>query len=88
MEESSGFAWNRWFPVFYRLRSAYTGNKISSPSDIPADILLDRYGVFFVSRTLGINRFGENKKQQQQNSQHGETECVWCVCAGREHDSC
>ena len=34
---------NRKFPAFYRIRSAYTGNKISNQSGVLAVILLDRF---------------------------------------------
>ena len=41
--ESGFFAFNREFPVFYRLGSAYTGNKPRNRSDVPAVILLDLF---------------------------------------------
>ena len=36
------------FPVFYQMRSDYTGNKISNKSDIPA--------IFFFSQVVSFNK--------------------------------
>ena len=69
---------NRWFLVFYRLKSLYAGNKISNHSDVPAVILSDWF----------------SKQQQQNSTEYmwrGVCVCVHvytCSRWGREQGGC
>ena len=53
---------NQQFPVFYRLRSAYTRNKISKQSDVPAVILLDWFS------TTAKNKLKSNAAQREESA--------------------
>ena len=58
---------NRQFPVFYRLRSAYTGIQSNGSSDVPVPILF-----------CSILR--KYQQQQQQQKHRGSVRVAWCVC--------